>query len=370
MNINTRLNTAISVGLVLVTLVLSAVYYVSRSQPPTLDDKIGQMLLFGFLGSKPQGKWARRVAEQIAVGEIGGVVFLGHNFKTRQGVKGLTKLFGDANASQPAFIALDMEGGFVQRLGAKLNYEKIPPAQIIAQTLELDAARKLFDKLALMTASAGFNVNLGPVVDLLISPENPVVGKWQRSYGADPDKVIAYAHQFIAAHRQKNILTVLKHFPGHGSSLSDSHDGFVDISKSWHKKELIPFKQLIKNGDATAIMPGHVILHTDTSKPVSLSKGDINGLLRTELKFNGLVISDDLQMSAIGKNFSYEQALILAINAGVDVLMISNTVKPDLDLPVKTIKIIKRAIKDNRVAKSRVDSAYNRILSAKKKMRR
>ena len=342
----------------------------TRPYVPTLEDKIGQMLMIGFLGTKPEGKWARRVAQQIADREIGGVVFLGHNFKSREGVTGLTKLFGSAIYNPPPFIALDMEGGFVQRLGGKLGYEKIPPAQTIAETMSPQEAEKQFAKLAAMTADAGFNVNLGPVVDLLVTPDNPVVAKWKRSYGTGPQIVFVYAQQFIAAQRAQGIMTVLKHFPGHGSSLSDSHEGFVDISGTWDKKELVPFQRLIESGDAEAIMPGHLILHAGSTVPVSLSKPDITGLLRDKLKFKGLVISDDMQMSAIRKNFSYEQALIKAINAGVDILMISNTAEPDLELPAKTISIIKKAVQDNRITKSRIDTAYNRILAAKKKLRR
>jgi len=350
--------------------VAGAGWLATRPYVPSLEDKIGQMLMIGFLGTKPEGKWAKRVAQQIADREVGGVVFLGHNFKTRKGATGLTKLFGGAINNPPPFIALDMEGGFVQRLGAKLGYEKIPPAQTIAETMSPQEAEKPFAKLALMTAEAGFNVNLGPVVDLLITPDNPVVAKWKRSYGTGPQIVFVYAQQFIAAHRAQGIMTVLKHFPGHGSSLSDSHEGFVDISKTWNEKELIPFQRLINSADAVAIMPGHLILHADSTVPVSLSKPDITGLLRKKLGFSGLVISDDMQMSAIRKNFSYDQALIKAINAVVDILMISNTAEPDLELPIKSMRIIKRAVRDDRITKTRIDTAYNRILAAKKKLRR
>lgn len=345
-------------------------WYATRPVHPTLDEKIGQMLMFGFSGSRPDGQWARRLSQQISDGEVGGVVFLGHNFKTREDVIGLTGMFGKARRDLPAFLALDMEGGFVQRLGGKLGYDKIPPAQTIAETMSVPEARKQFDKLAAMTAEAGFNVNLGPVVDLRVNPDNPVIAKWRRSYGRDGDKVVAFARSFIAAHRQRNILAVLKHYPGHGSSLSDSHDGFVDISATWTAKELLPFKKLIETGSADAIMPGHLILNRGDAKPVSLSKTHIAGGLRSELKFNGLVICDDLQMAAIRKNYTYEAALILAINAGVDVLMISNSAKPDLELPAKTIKIIKQAVNDNRITKSRIDSAYHRVLAAKKSLRR
>lgn len=343
---------------------------VVQAGEPSLGKKIGQMLVVGFLGSKAGDKWPKRLAGQIRKGEVGGVVFLGHNFKSRAGVAGLTKLFRQASPQVPVFLALDMEGGYVQRLGAKLGYPKVPPALTIARSMSPQQARAWFDKLAAISASAGFNVNLGPVVDLYITPKNPVVGKWKRAYSASPQKVAAYARQFVAAHRKKRILAVLKHFPGHGSSLTDSHAGFVDISKTWKAKELKPFSMMIKSGDAPAIMPGHLIVKNSKGLPASLSRQVIAGTLRGKLGYRGLVMSDDLQMSAIRKNFSYKKALVLAINAGVDVLMISNSAKPDIDIPRKTISIIKKAVRSGKISTARINTAYRRIMAAKKSIRR
>jgi beta-N-acetylhexosaminidase len=335
------------------------------------NSMIGQMLMMGFPGSSAQGAWPRRLAAQIRRGQVGGVVMLGYNFKSRQGVTGLTGLFRQAAGARKLFLALDMEGGAVQRLGRKLGYPAVPSARSIARTQTPQQAARTYGKLARISRDAGFNMNLGPVVDLLITPNNPVIGRWNRSYGADPTKVTAYARAFVTAHRALGIVTVLKHFPGHGSSRTDSHDGFVDITRTWQQKELTPFARLIASGHATAIMPGHLIHQkiAGGSVPVSISRRAITGLLRGRLKFRGLVISDDLQMSAIAKNFSYQAAVIRAVNAGVDMLMISNSRKPDQDLPARTIAIISKAIDQGRISPATVKAAYRRIMRAKASLR-
>jgi beta-N-acetylhexosaminidase len=327
---------------------------------------IGQMLMMGFPGSNPDGSWPKRLAAQISRGQVGGVVMLGYNFKSKASVKRLTAMFRQAAGRRKLFIALDMEGGAVQRLGRKLGYPAIHSARRIAKTQTPQQAQRTYSRLASISRSAGFNMNLGPVVDLLINPSNPVIGRWNRSYGSDPARVVAYASAFVKAHRAQGIVTVLKHFPGHGSSLSDSHDGFVDISSTWRNKELEPFAKMIAKGDAVAIMPGHLIHRKIAgSVPVSISRKAIKGLLRNKLKFRGLVLSDDLQMGAIAKNFSYRSAVIRAVNAGVDMLMISNSRKPDKNLPAKTIAIISNAIDKGQISEATVRAAYKRIQRAK-----
>lgn len=331
------------------------------------NQMIGEMLMMGFQGNSANGASAKRLARQIKKGQVGSVVFLGYNFKSKSSVKGLTKLFKSAAGNNKIFIALDMEGGSVQRLGRKLGYPSIPSARSIAKSQSPAKAKATYKKLASISRSAGFNMNLGPVVDLLVNPSNPVIAKWRRAYSADPKIVTSYARAFVHAHNELGIITVLKHFPGHGSSVSDSHEGFVNISKTWKKKELDPFNELIKSGDAPAIMPGHLIHKTIASDgvPVSISKPAISGLLRKKLNYNGLVISDDLQMGAIAKNYSYKNTLIRAVNAGVDILMISNSRKPDANLPAKTIALIAKAIDDGKIVPGKVEAAYKRILRAK-----
>ena len=332
---------------------------------------IGQMLMMGLPTSTPDSKWAKLLADQIRRGEVGGVVLLGHNFKSREGVEGMTRLFRDAAGARKVFIALDMEGGAVQRLGKKLGYPSIPSAYNVATRQSLSQAKATFAKLAQITRNAGFNVNLGPVVDLLVTPDNPVIARWRRSFGPDPEKVTEYGRAFVQAHREQGVLAVLKHFPGHGSSTNDSHDGFVEITRSWSERELIPFQRMIASGDAPAIMPGHLV-HAELASdgvPVSISRAAINGLLRKKLKFNGLVMSDDLQMSAIAANYSYKAAVIHAVNAGVDVLMISNSRGADPKLPAKTIAIISAAIDAGQIPSGTVEAAYKRIQSAKATIR-
>ena len=194
-----------------------------------------------------------------------------------------------------------------------------------------------------------------------------MIAKWSRAYSPDPQKTAQYAAAFVDAHNEVGVISVLKHFPGHGSSSGDSHYGFVDITKTWQPKELTPFKTLIKAGKAPAIMPGHLVhkkIATD-GVPVSISKPAISGLLRGQLGYQGLVISDDLQMSAIASNYGYKNTLIRAINAGVDVLMISNSRKPDPNLPGKTIQIIANAVKAGKISRTTIEAAYQRIKRAK-----
>lgn len=340
----------------------------SAEAAPDRKTMIGQMLMMGLPSSSAKSAFAKHLAAQISQGEVGGVVLLGHNFKSRAGVESLTKLFRKAAGRGKVFLALDMEGGAVQRLGKKLGYPSIASAHTIARTQSLKQARATFTKLARITRDAGFNMNLGPVVDLLVTPDNPVIARWRRSFSANPETVAKYARAFVKAHRDLGVITVLKHFPGHGSSTTDSHDGFVEITDSWSQAELKPFQQMIASGDAPAIMPGHLIHKTIASDgvPVSISRAAITGLLRKKLKFNGLVVSDDLQMSAIASNYSYKAAVIRAVNAGVDVLMISNSRGADPKLPTKTIAIISQAIDSGKISLATVQAAYRRIVYAKK----
>lgn len=355
------------IGLWAALLFAAAVFVPAAQAAPDRKTMIGQMLMMGLPTASADTAWAKRLAAQISQGEVGGVVFLGHNFKSRAGVEGLTRLFREAAGRNKVFLALDMEGGAVQRLGKKLGYPSVPAAYTVARTQNLKQAKATFTKLARITHDAGFNMNLGPVVDLLVTPDNPVIARWRRSYGADPDTVTKYARAFVQAQRELGIISVLKHFPGHGSSTTDSHDGFVEITKSWTNAELKPFQALIASGDAPAIMPGHLI-HAKIANdgvPVSISHAAITGLLRKKLKFNGLVVSDDLQMSAIAANYSYKNAVIRAVNAGVDVLMISNSRGADPKLPEKTIAIISEAIDSGQISLATVQAAYGRIVKAK-----
>lgn len=336
---------------------------------------IGQMLMFGFYGTKPGHKGPQAIARHLCNGTIGGVFMLGHNVKGSDQVKALTALYRGAGARTTPFIAIDHEGGMVQRLGRKLGYQSIPRPSTVAAKYSTKQARQLYRKAAAQVRGAGFNLNFAPVVDVNVNPKNPAIGKLGRSFSAKPQTVIDYARAFIAAHHSKGVLTVLKHFPGHGSSQSDSHDGFVDISSSWKKNtELSPFKALGNDQDyGDMIMVGH-LYHSGLSPkgqvPATISYQAITGLLRGQLGYQGVVITDDLEMAAIRKNFGFRNAVIRAINAGNDILMISNSAKPDLKLADKVVAMIKKAISKGQIKRARIEQSYNRIRNLKQKLER
>ena len=329
-----------------------------------LDAEIGEMLMLGLIGDGPNASWAQRLARQIEAGEVGGVVMLGHNFRSRDGVTGLTRLFQNAGSGSEPLIALDQEGGAVQRLGSKLGYASIPRARQVAREMSTDEARALYTDLAREVRRAGFNFNLAPVVDLELDPDNPVVGKWGRAWGSDPETVVRYAEAFLRAHADVGVACSLKHFPGHGTSSGDSHDGFVDISKTWQQDELVPFATLIQSGLAPSVMTAHLYhaqLSDDGHHPVTLSPLAIDGFLRARLGYQGVVITDDLDMGAIRNSYRLEEAVILAIEAGNDIIMLSNSAAPDENLPRRMIETVKAAIAEGRISGDRIAQSVERI---------
>ncbi len=338
-----------------------------------VDTMIGQMLMFGFSGTEPSEKGPQAIARQLCEGTIGGVILLGHNVKSGKQVKRLTALFKGAGATTTPLIAIDQEGGKVQRLGPRQGYKAIPRPATVASKLSPEQAFQVYLEAARQVRNAGFNVNLGPVVDVNVNPKNPIIGRLGRSFGAKASTVVAYAQAFIEAHHRIGILTALKHFPGHGSSRRDSHKGFVDISKTWQReRELAPFSALA-NDDAYGdmVMSGHLYhsaLSPDGREPATLSSSAINGLLRTQMGYQGVVITDDLEMGAIRNNFKFRDTIIKAVRAGNDILLISNSARPDRDMPSKVIALIKQAVTSGELEMNALENAFERIRRLKQKL--
>ncbi len=336
-----------------------------------LDAMIGEMLTLGLTGNTPDAGSAQRLARQIEAGMVGGVVFLGHNARSRAGVEGMTRLFLGAGHTSLPLTMIDQEGGAVQRLGPKLGYTDIPRARQVAQRMTPAQARDLYRTMARETKAAGFNFNLAPVVDLDLDANNPVVGKWGRAWSSDPDTVTTYATAFLDAHREAGVACSIKHFPGHGTSRGDSHDGFVDISASWRQQELTPFVSLIEAGVAPSVMTAHLYhaqLSDDGRHPVTLSPLAIDGFLRARLGFDGVVITDDLDMGAIRHNYSLDEAVILSIAAGNDLIMLSNSADPDPDLPQRMISAITAAIAEGRLQTRQIEASIDRIQTLKARL--
>lgn len=330
------------------------------------------MLLIGFRGLEADEK--SPVIRDIRAGRIGGVVLFDRdlalktverNIHSPRQVKKLIAALQNA-AALPLLAAVDQEGGQVARLKEKYGF----PATVTPQSLgDLDdpgETRRQAGSIAATLAKAGFNLNFSPLVDLNVNPANPIIGKYQRSFSADPDVVIRHALAVIETQREYGVASCLKHFPGHGSSRQDSHLGCTDVSETWDAIELKPYRALIASGQADVIMTAHIFnRHLDPEFPATLSKKIIAGLLREEMRFAGVVISDDMDMKAISAEYSRETALELAINAGVDIVMIANNQVYDESMAARSVEIIAKLVADGRVEAARIEASCRRILDFK-----
>jgi beta-N-acetylhexosaminidase len=226
-----------------------------------LDAMIGQMIMVGFAGDDEREPGVVAVRDQLAKGIIGGVVFYPENISSSRQLRNLIAVLRHARSNPAPFIAVDQEGGKVQRLTRNNGFGHFPSARSVGRNpsfASLESAVRLYATMAEELAYAGFNLNFGPVVDLNLNPANPVIGGRDRSFGADPTIVTMLARAFIIAHRDANIVTVAKHVPGHGSSRVDSHKALADVSETWREIELEPYRTLAKGGLLDAVMIGHL----------------------------------------------------------------------------------------------------------------
>ncbi|MGI9383912.1 MAG: glycoside hydrolase family 3 protein [Methyloligellaceae bacterium] len=339
--------------------------------PASLDQMIGQMIMVGFRGTTARDAGVRAVARQLRDGMIGGVMLLAHNITGSSQLKALTRSLKQSTAGRrPPLIAVDQEGGWVQRLKGRNGFASTRSARNVAANYSADKARSVvYAKMAGQLAENGINLNFGPVVDLDVTgTRNPIIGRIRRSYGRDPEVVLSYAQGFIDAHRAHQVVTAAKHFPGHGSSLTDSHKGFTDISRTWSKSELIPYRRLAREKGVAMVMVGH-LYHPSFSdgpgQPATLSSKAISHWLRRELGFKGVVITDDMEMGAIRKNFKFRDAVVRAVTAGNDILLYANTAKSDRNLALRIHEVIKTAVADGVIPPRRIEDSYRRITSMK-----
>lgn len=337
----------------------------------SLEQMAGQMIVVGFAGNGVDDKGVAALRAEVAAGDIGGVMYLKTNVASRKAVEAMNAAFREAAPSGlPPFITLDQEGGLVERLDSSVGFKEIPDAASVAARNTPAEARGIYDGQAEGVAAWGFNVNFAPVVDLSVNPNNQVIAKYGRAFGKDGKVVAEYAREVIAAHHAAGLLTSLKHFPGHGSSTADSHEGYVDITKTWQDSELEPYRELISGGYDDMVMIGHLIdTKVDPSgMPSSLSKPWIEGKLRGELGFKGVVITDDLEMGAIRDHFSLKETVVNAVNAGVDVLLFSNTAYQRATLGDEVRAILLAEAEADPAFKVRIEESFKRIVALKSRI--
>ncbi|WP_332716268.1 glycoside hydrolase family 3 N-terminal domain-containing protein [Pelagibacterium mangrovi] len=336
----------------------------------SIEEMAGQMVMVGFSGTALDDSGVRAIRDQVGRGEIGGVMYLRTNVESLAAVRAINGALVSARPWLPPFIALDQEGGQIERLTAGVGFEEIPSARNIARDTP-DAARVVYQDLAVDLAREGFNLNFGPVVDLDLNPANPIIARYQRAYGDDPETVSAFAAAFVEGHHQAGMATALKHFPGHGSSRDDSHEGFVDITGLWQPVELEPYRSLIGAGLADMVMVAHLfnadIQRGDADQlPASLSQAWIGGVLRNELGYDGVVITDDLEMAAIRSRFDLHDTIVRAVEAGVDILLFSNTAAYDPELGPEISEILVAEADGNPAFAERIAQSYARIIALKR----
>ncbi len=341
----------------------------------TLREKAGQLLLVGFRGLEAGPR--SPILRAVAAGLVGGVVLFDTDVKLKRERRNIAsrpqvrKLIASLQraAPIPLLVAVDQEGGRVARLKERHGFARMPAARALGRADDPHETRRLAAESAAMLAEAGFNLNFAPVVDLDTHPRNPIIGRHGRSFSADPAVVVRHARQVIEAHRLQGVACCLKHFPGHGSSRRDSHLGFTDVSATWRPLELQPYRALIAEGLADAVMSAHVFnRHLDPELPASLSPAIVNGLLRRGLRYSGVVVCDDLDMRAIGDFWGRERALQLALNAGNDLLLIANNLAYDADAAGRAVAALLEGAAAGRVRAARIAEACARVLELKKRL--
>ncbi|MET0381226.1 MAG: glycoside hydrolase family 3 N-terminal domain-containing protein [Methyloceanibacter sp.] len=341
----------------------------SGAEGHRLDAMIGQMIMIGFEGRNEREPDVVAAHDQLAQGVIGGVVLYPDNIGSPEQLRALTTYLRDARSWPIPFIAVDQEGGLVQRLS---GHRYFPSARSVGANPSFaapQAAERLYQTMAEELAKAGFNLNFGPVVDLSLNPHNYVIVQRDRSFGADPNIVATLAGAFIRAHRAAGIATVAKHFPGHGSSTADSHKMLADVSGTWQEIEIEPYRTLAKEGLLDGVMVGHLYhpRFSDGAKlPASLSGRAVAALRDTG--FKGVVVSDDMEMGAVRDDYSLEERAVKAVNAGTDLLVFSNVTLRDPELGTKLHAIIANAVREGRISRSRIEKAYGKIMLLKRRI--
>jgi beta-N-acetylhexosaminidase len=300
---------------------------------------------------------------------LGGVILFGYHLNNPEQITSLTSDL-QYSANTPLLIATDQEGGVVARLDENNGFIETHTAYQLGTEFDSeDSTRYQAKMMAEWLHDSGINTNLAPVVDVNVNPSSPAIGYYERSFSNNPLQVYKHADWFISEFMNYNIISTLKHFPGHGSAEQDSHLGFTDVTTTWADSELIPYRELISAGYSDIIMTGHLFnANLDPIHPASLSQNVITGLLRDSLGYEGVVCSDAMFMRAITDNYSFEEAIVLAVNAGTDLLLYTNNEYNGKSLVAEVIRIVRQNIAGGVISQDQIEESYQRIMALKTKI--
>lgn len=334
----------------------------------SLNNKIGQLFTVALYtldesDSKNQTAVTEQMKQTLKKYPVGGMVLFSKNIKTPKQTKKLTEDLQKASYV-PLFIAVDEEGGSVSRVASneKMGMTQYPSAKIIGETYDEDQIAKMGRTQSKELKALGFNMNLAPVADVLTNKNNTEIG--DRSFGSDSEQVSDIISILVKNMQKEQISATLKHFPGSGEAEGDTHRGGVETKQSiaaLRKTDFEPFKSGIK-AKTDAIMVSHLMLSnvTDEKEPSSLSHRVVTDILREELEYDGIIMTDAMNMKAITDNYDPEQATVKALQAGIDMIIMPE----DLE---KAVKSVKSALKSGKISESRLDESVERIIYVKLK---
>jgi beta-N-acetylhexosaminidase len=333
-----------------------------------LRRKIASLLVVGFRGERvgPDDWIVRAIRDQ----GLGGVILFDRdqqtggvrNITSPQQVTSLVRSLRVAAPGGRLIVAIDQEGGKVSRLNpsngfpATMSQAEVGAANSTATTR--DWARGIVQPLV----SIGANLNFAPVVDLAINPKNPAIAALGRSFSADPRVVVSCAAEEIRMHREAGVKTSIKHFPGFGSATGNTDFEVVDVSGTWTRGELEPFKRLIDADVVDTVMVAHLLnRQLDPDLPASLSRAVVNDLLRGQLGWKGAVASDDMQAVAITGRYGQDEAMALALGAGVDLFTFANQESHDANVVGAVVGAVVGMVRSGRITEARIDEAVARV---------
>lgn len=325
----------------------------------TLDEKIGQMVLSGFNGTDFNSELDTLINDL----KVGGVILFSRNIEDSKQLKKLNLDIEEANKNIPVFISIDEEGGRVNRLAK--NIKRFESAKSIGDKGDIKYAYENGKEIGKTLKEHKINMNFAPVLDIYSNSKNTVIG--DRAFGNNEKIVETMGIATMQGLKDEHVIPVIKHFPGHGDTEVDSHIGLPVVEKSidqLYDFELVPFKKAIESG-ADAVMVSHILMkQIDDKNPATLSYNLITGILRNDMKFSNVIITDDMCMKAITNRLSVEEASIKSIKAGSDIILIGS----DIGKTKSVIEKIKLEVETNEISEKRIDESVYRILKLKEKL--
>lgn len=322
----------------------------------TLREQVGQLFMLGFAGTDATPELTSLIKEY----HPGGLILFGRNLKSAEQIAELTNTVQRIAGPIPLFISIDQEGGRVSRLPA--DFTIFPPCAVLGRCGTAELAHTAASVTASELRAVGINMNLAPVLDVDSNPKNPIIG--DRALGRSANQVCELGQAVISGLQDNRVIACGKHFPGHGDTVADSHLELPVVTASrdrLQQVELPPFEHAIRQGLST-IMTAHVLYPSlDPELPATLSSPILTGLLREQLRFNGLIVTDDLEMRAILDHYGIEDAAVRSFQAGADILLICK----DHDREVAAMEAMLTAVNDGTITRPRLEASLSRIKQLK-----